>query len=284
MDIKHRTKRLPSAPAARRSPGANARGATRARRQTEQKPIRWGRVIAAPAIILGLGFAVAQLQWQAIYQKVYLTTNRPLGSVKIEGEFRFVGKAELKDMILPKLDGSFIDLDLGNVKHALESNPWIDRVTIERIWPDSLKLKIMEHKPIARWKDKGFVSREGEVINVATNETLRALPLLSGEEENIRELAQNYLIFTEILRSSDLTISGLQIDEKKAWTLLVAEGFSLVLGREDIHGKLENFLYVYETYLKKNKRELARVDMRYERGLAVRWKDDNELVAAYSSR
>ncbi len=255
---------------------AKVRGAT----TTENKaPIKWGRYVLLTVFIFIGGFGLTKVQWHDIYAKTYSATNRPLASIKIEGEFRFVSKASLQKLISSRLDGSFVDLNLHDVKTAIEANPWIDSVLIERIWPDSLKLKIEEHTPIARWNENGFINREGELVKVASNQVLANLPLLSGLEVNATELTKNYVFFSELLKRSGLRIDGLSVDSVLSWSIQLDQGFELVLGNDDIQSKIENFAFVYQQYLGSKKNQIDRVDMRYEKGLAVKWKQSSKYVA-----
>ncbi|MFL0801746.1 MAG: cell division protein FtsQ/DivIB [Agarilytica sp.] len=253
-----------------------ARGAS----ATENKaPVKWGRyVLLAICFVVG-GFGLTKVQWQEIYAKTYSATNRPLASIKIEGKFKFVSKASLQQLISSRLNGSFVDLNLHDVKTAIEVNPWIDSVLIERIWPDSLKLKIEEHTPIARWNDNGFINREGELVKVVSNQILADLPLLSGLEVNTDELTKNYVFFSELLKRSGLRIDGLSVDSVLSWSIQLDQGFELILGSDDIQSKIENFAFVYQQYLGNKKNQIDRVDMRYEKGLAVKWKQRSEYVA-----
>ncbi len=255
---------------------AKVRGATTI---DDTAPTKWGRYVLLTIFIVIGGFGLTKVQWQAIYTKTYAATNKPLASISIEGEFRFVSKESLQQLISSHLNGSFVDLNLRDVKTAIEVNPWIDSVVIERIWPDSLKLKIEEHSPIARWNKHGFINREGELVKVKSNQVLGHLPLLSGLEVNANELTKNYVFFSELLKRSGLRIDGLSVDSVMSWVIQLDQGFDLVLGSDDIQSKIENFAYVYQQYLGSKKNQIDRVDMRYEKGLAVKWKKSSEYVA-----
>ncbi len=247
-------------------------------------PIKWGRYMLVVSFLFAAFFALGKMDWGAIYHKAYVATNLPLKNIKIEGEFRFVSKGDLQERISSKLDGSFVDLDLGAIKDAIESNPWVANVKIERVWPDSLKLKVHEHKPIARWNNDGFIASDGRLIISGDNSVLLGLPLLRGDESISEEISANYLAFSEILKASELKIQGIEADLKRSWSIEFEDGFVLVLGNESIHERLENFTYVFDAYLAKKKLKLEKVDMRYEHGLAIKWKEsdqkDNNLVAA----
>lgn len=265
--------------------GKTVRGATRRRRMSpdERKHFKWGRYLVFLICIASVAFGAQHVQWRKIYHKVYQSTNRPLANVRIESEFKYVSQLELEKLILKKLDGRFVDLDLGKVKTKIEENPWIESVVIERIWPDSLKFIINEQVPIARWKANGYFNRQGKLIKVSSNEVLAHLPLLSGDENQSDELARNYVMFTELLAASDLRVQSLTIDKKLSWTLQT-EDFVLILGRGEIRQRLENFKFIYDSYLKINKSNIKQIDMRYEKGLAVEWQQVSQHVSVNTAK
>lgn len=274
--LKHSAKHsVPVAKRGRKKASA-VRGATSI--PNDVPPRKWGRIVVLACCLVAVVGGLAQINWGLIYEKTRYATNKPLASVKIEGEFRYVSQEALKATILPKLNGSFVDLNLRQVKESIEANPWVKTVMVERIWPDSLKLRVVEQTPIARWNNNGFVNREGTLVKVDSNASLTSLPLLSGEDEKSAELAKNYVFFSELLKINGLNISALRVDDTMSWSIALTQGFELVLGRTDIHEKLESFNFIYDKYLSNKTVKIDRIDMRYEKGLAVKWKDDAQLA------
>ena len=45
---------------------------------------------------------------------------------------------------------SLLDLRLGQVKERIEKHPLVERVRVERVFPDSLEIKIRERQPVAK--------------------------------------------------------------------------------------------------------------------------------------
>ncbi len=269
-------KRVPArATRTTRTPG---KGATTIAREVE--PRKWGRVVLLALCLGGVAAGLAQINWPVIFEKTRYAANKPLASIKIEGEFRFVSKGALQNLILPKLNGSFVDLNLREVKESIEANPWVKSVTVERIWPDSLKLRVTEQAPIARWNNDGFINREGTLVKVESNAALASLPSLSGDDDKSNTLAKNYVFFSELLKINGLNITALRVDSTMSWSMVLEQGFELVLGRDEIHEKLESFSFIYNKYLSNKTVKIDRVDMRYEKGLAVKWKDDTQLAVS----
>jgi len=273
-------KRLQKKEAGKRS--AKKQGASRNEKKIEASyaPRKWGRYALIAIFLIAIGAGISRVNWDAVLQKAYMSTNRPLANIMIEGEFSFVSKQEIQDLIMSKLDGNFVELDLVGVKLAIEENAWVETVTIQRIWPDSLKVSIGEHGPIARWKDNGYINRDGELINVESNAQLSYLPQLSGPEDSSRELAQQYLLFSELLKTSELRVTEISVDKRMSWQVKIDNAFVLVLGRNGIQEKLEAFRLVYSQHLAGVKEKIKSIDMRYEKGLAVQWNTLSDLVAA----
>jgi len=265
-----------------RKPMVRSHGATKSASPGGQIAVKGKWLFFLPILIAILSLFFFRIDWNSVYEKAYMSASRPLAKVRIEGKFRFVKREDVKALISSKLDGGFVDLNLQSIKSSVESEPWIESVLIERVWPDNLKLKIVEQTPIARWKDNGFINREGELVVIESNKALIDLPSFSGDQQDSKELARNYLAFSEMLKNTGLQISGLEVDKKSAWTLHLKDGFTLVLGRENIRKRLEDFRYVFEEHLVKNKSKISRIDMRYESGMAVKWEYGHEWVAARS--
>lgn len=257
------------------------RGATRTPTPKKQVQVRWGRYVAAVFVFSAAAYSVAQVDWRGVISKAEQAAHRPIAQVHIEGDFLFISKEKIQNLLTQRLQGDFVDINLKDVKAAIEANAWVNRVTIQRTWPDSLKVSIFEERPIARWGNSGFINREGKLIKAEIGSLLDKLPQLSGIEAKSAELTQNYLLFTKLLSKSQLKVAGLSVDEKYSWEILLDQNIRLKLGQGDIQKKLENFLFIYEKYLKNeslviaenSQKRIKAIDMRYDQGMAVQWEE-----------
>lgn len=220
---------------------------------------------------LGAAYLVVQVDWQVISQKIASKTKKPVKNISIKGQFEYIEKEKVQAIISQALKGDFVDLDLTDLKNNMQASAWIQEVNLKRVWPDALIVEVLEQKPIARWGSKGFINRYGELVMVELHGKLDALPLLSGDEVHSDVMARVYLDMAILLSRYDLKINELHVDDTRAWKLNIANGPELVFGQVDLTGKLQRFLDVYETHLKKHYTMLNRVDLRYENGLAVQW-------------
>ncbi len=205
---------------------------------------------------------------------------RPIKGVVVEGEFNFITKERATDLISNEIDGDFLQLDLMELKNALMADPWVEKVTLNRRWPDTLVVKIAEQKPIARWGN-GFLNQRGEIIRVDDTKRLLGLPWLQGNESDAIEILQQYQDLSQLLRSRGLEVVALKCDNKKSWRLTIKNDVEIAIGRDQVMEKMRRFVTVYDTHLSNVWNDVKAIDIRYSNGVAVRWIDNSEMAKKY---
>lgn len=206
---------------------------------------------------------------------------RPLKSVAVEGDFQYLSKNRAMELIAAEIDGDFLQLDLNRLKNVLQADPWIERVTLSRRWPDTLLVKITEQKPIARWDANGFLNHSGEIIRVKETDKLVGLPWLQGNEINAREIMQQYQDLSTLLRSRGLELIALHCDNKKSWRITLKNDVEIAIGREQVMEKLRRFVTVYDNFLGSVWSDVKAIDVRYTNGVSVRWVPDSAMAKKY---
>lgn len=285
----------PDLPVARQdAPAKRERGYTKAspqgrrERDTGQKTGRAGkkiwhswsfswinRKLGAGFFVVGLVFGI---YW--ISGPIAKVFERPIKSVVVEGDFNFITKQRATELIGNEIDGDFLQLDLMQLKNALLGDPWVEKVTLNRRWPDTLVVKISEQKPIARWGD-GFLNQRGEIVLVDEANKLSGLPWLQGSEADAPEILQQYQDLSQLLRSRGLEVIALKCDNKKSWRLTIKNHVEIALGRDQVMEKMRRFVTVYDTHLSNVWLDVKAVDLRYTNGVAVRWVTDSVMAKKY---
>lgn len=251
------------------------RGATRPEGEARLSPAvrRWlnrSLGLLLTAIVLGGVYYLAADPVRQFLQ-------RPVASVAVEGEFRHVKKERVMAVISEAIDKDFLQLDLEQLKRSLEREPWIERASLARRWPDILQVRITEEKPIARWGDSSFLNQRGDIIAAEQVGDLSGLPWLGHDAGDSVAVMRRYLELSQLLRSRGLVIAELHSDSKSAWRLTLTNGVAIVMGRGNIREKMNRLLLVYDRYLMEYQDEIAAIDIRYRNGLAVRWRTDEEV-------
>ena len=114
---------------------------------------------------------------------------------EIEIDNNFILKSnDLKKDLIFIYDENLVFLNTHNIDKMLKNFSFIDSYEIKKIYPNKLKIKIYEKKPIAilhKKKEKFYISEKIELINFINLENYKDLPIVIGNEEYFKELYKN---------------------------------------------------------------------------------------------
>lgn len=197
----------------------------------------------------------------------------PLRVIEVTGEFTYLDQADIEHRVAKAIDGGFLDLDLQKLQKSVRAMPWVDQVSVRRAWPDSLRMYVTEQVPLAYWNSDAMVNLDGEVFRPQSLPGLGGLPHLYGSDANAPAVVAFYLQLHARLLSGGLRVERVELNQRNEWKVEFRKGLVLMLGREDIAIRQQIFLDIYPQLLAHMRREAERIDMRYEHGFAVRWRE-----------
>lgn len=214
-------------------------------------------------------------------------TTLSIKQVRIGGEMRFLSQQSLYEALGDLTSGGFFNVDVRGIKEAAEALPWVDRASVRRVWPDTLRVEIVEQVPLATWTgpagDRALVNVRGELfrphelVDVEQAQALFAdLAKFTGPKEAAPAVAKQFAQFNAVLAGLGLTVSAVSLSERRAWELETDNGIHLVLGRDTDMKGLKRFAAAYPQALVDKVADIALVDLRYTNGFAVRWKNNKE--------
>lgn len=218
----------------------------------------------------------------AIWGGLKLLVESPLfllKSIRIEGELRHVGRAEVVNALQGRIAGTFFNMDLEAVRVLFETIPWVRRAEVRRQWPDRLEVRMEEHVPLARWgqpEERRMVNNHGEVFSAPYGALEMALPQFAGPAGTAREVSRRYAAFSGILEPLQLQPSSVVLSPRYSWQIRLSNGLAVQLGRESdkdgIEARLARFVGAYPVALAPlaRGRRLDYVDLRYSNGFALR--------------
>ena len=224
----------------------------------------------AVALVIGLmGYGGVRL-----FERI---DDQPIQDVEVVGDFAFVSRKRLMEVLTPRMGETFVRVDLLNLKAELEKEVWIDYVAVKRVWPATLRITVIEQRPIARWGRGNALNLRGEVIPVEDPELMKKslahLPLLIGPAGTEQMVMANYHKLREQLSEQDLVVTALRLDRAQTWSMTI-NGTEFVAGREQLTDRINRFIKAYDQYLKQRWPEVRSIDLRYANGLAVSWAEN----------
>lgn len=197
----------------------------------------------------------------------------PVRTVRIESPLKQITQEQLREVIGSRAGSGFLQLDVERIRAELELLPWVNRASVRRGWPDVLVVRIEEQQPMARWGNGGLVNPYGELFKPEQESAWATLPLLRGPQNTEKMMVREFRRMQEMLTPLGLQVSHLTMNERRAWSLRLANGLQLGLGRNDTHLRLLRFVRVYASVIGPRLEAIDSVDLRYTNGFAVRWHD-----------
>jgi cell division protein FtsQ len=201
--------------------------------------------------------------------------NRPVETVVVDGATRHIDKTIIANQVAAGINGRILELDLRAIQERLVEEPWINEVEVRRAWPPALQVKLIEEVPVARWGNRGLLNHQGDIFWPEKVDAYQFLPELSGPSHETVRIMQQFRDLNSLFIRSGITLAGLELESRGAWTLHLNNGIKVVAGRDDLMPRLRRFIQVYEAQLVNQQESIEEVDIRYTNGVAVKWKKDS---------
>lgn len=200
-------------------------------------------------------------------------------SVGVDGDLAHHSAATLAASVASHLGGSYFTLDLARARAAFEAVPWVRRATVQRVWPNRLRVQLQEHRAAALWeRDRGddlLVNTEGEVFEVNLGDVDdEGLPRLRGPDERSADVLALYRRLVPVLEPVGRSLPRLALSEHGSWRATLDDRSVIELGRgsaDEVVARTERFVATLPQVLQRNGRALAHADLRHRDGYAVRF-------------
>lgn len=200
----------------------------------------------------------------------------PIHTLYVTGNIENVDKALLRKAAQDAITQGFFAVDVNAVKETVHDLPWVQNVSVRRIWPDGLHVHIKEQTAVARWGQSKLINELGELFSPNQQITSSELPMILGAEGMHASLFQQLNALQVSLKSTGLTVTKLVYDARHSMQVTLSNNVVLLLGRvrsvEENYAELLRFSDAYRSTLAKYADDIDGIDLRYTNGFAVHWK------------
>lgn len=135
------------------------------------RPRWYWPVVHLSGIAAGLAAGLATGAWLGWSGTVYaVTTDITTKALNISGEVglqvkavyadgrKNTDRALLESQLNVAIGQPILGFDTSEAKARLEALPWVQRASVGRFLPDTIKVRLEEHKPLALWQNGGVFS------------------------------------------------------------------------------------------------------------------------------
>ena len=165
-----------------------------------------------------------------------------LKKIEVENNFLLAEK-DIKKLLGAFYDQNLIILKNSEIEKTLLQNTFIESFNIKKKYPDTLKIKIFEKKPIAiliNEKRKFYLSEKIELINYVRLPNYNDLPYIFGNKDDFK-------IFYNNLNKINFPFDQIQkftLYETKRWDLETKNNIIIKLPPKNYLKSIENFLSI----------------------------------------
>lgn len=240
-------------------------------RRSAQRTRRW-RLPALPWRRIGLSLAGLTVIALAFFG-LALLLNQPIQRVIVSGRLQRVSALDVEKVVRSRLGGNgLVTVDLDDISRGLRTLPWVDRAAVQRSWPRSLVIEIVEQSAVARWNNAGLLNARGELFLSEARFVPPELAQLAGPSGAEQEVTARYLATQGRLTEVGMRLAAMDLDARGAWSLTLDNGVTVRLGRQQVDQRFERFMLAAAKLISQRATDIAYVDMRYSNGFAVGWK------------
>jgi cell division protein FtsQ len=212
-------------------------------------------------LLVGIGTAVY------VYQGEML----PVEQIQIDGDLQHINMVEVEQIIMQYVQHGLLRTNIGEMQRALTALPWVGQARVSRVWPNTVHIWLEEPQAVAVWADSGIVSQDGQVFYLPRDTALPTnLPIFEGIEGQVPLMLKEYQQMQAILTPLNLSITRVILSPRYAWEVVLNNGMTLRLGKQQVLERLQRFTKVYPQLAEKQQGTVEYIDLRYPNGFAVK--------------
>jgi len=203
-----------------------------------------------------------------------------LRGITVLGDVEHNNDVTLRANVVTKFTGNFFTADLGRVRDAFETVPWVRLASVQREFPNRLRVTLQEHKPVAYWGDDGeprMVNSYGEVFEANAGDLDDdKMPRLSGPDSQSQQVLAMYLALEPAFKAMSLSVESLALTDRGSWRAKLAHGAVIELGRgsvDDVMARVQRVSQTLAQVTNKLGRKVTAIesaDLRHDNGYALR--------------
>lgn len=214
--------------------------------------------------------AIIFLLWYSLdYTK---PSNFPIQQIKIISSYQHIDKKTLQNVIIPYINNGFFYLNVIGMKRRLLKLPWIYAISVQRKWPDTIVINIIEQHAVLQWGVKALVNHKGTIFKPLLTTFPTDLPIIFGPDKREFEIFTLYQQAKKSFALLNLFIKQLFFNPQHYWEILLSNNTIIYLKEVEPLKQIDFLVVLYPKITADHKYPPKSIDLRYNNdGLAVRW-------------
>ncbi|WP_375610521.1 MULTISPECIES: cell division protein FtsQ/DivIB [unclassified Bartonella] len=212
-------------------------------------------------------------QMAVIVNTIILDSSFVVTHVDISGNKR-LAKQDIFKILKLDVAPSIFTFDVERARSLLEKQPWVQSANVQKIYPNRMRISIVEREPYAIWQHDGImdiVDNTGRVIVPFKGEIVRDLPLVVGQgaQNAAKVFIQALSVYPEIYNRVRAFV---RVGDRR-WDLVLDNGMRVMLPES---GALERLSSLVSSGTMQDllSRDILSVDLRLADRITVSLSDE----------
>ncbi len=199
-------------------------------------------------------------------------------NIEISGE-NHLNKNDIIKIINAYNDVNIFNVNIKNIYKEIKNNTWIKKVSIEIIYPNTIKILLTEKKPVAIWQNRYgniLITKSGDVIFEKNLEKFKNyLPIVIGQ--NAHKNAHSILNILSINKDFVKNIWSLTYVNERRWDVHFNQGLTIKLPGDSVEKAWGKVLYLDKKFNILNL-DLTELDLRNSSKILGKINIDKNLI------
>ncbi|MDO5090041.1 MAG: FtsQ-type POTRA domain-containing protein [Cardiobacteriaceae bacterium] len=241
-------------------------------RPREARPA-WHILTAIMEMMLIVGLlALIALACFAVYKRVTESAFFPLKRVILVEPLVHADPHEITDVVRAYGESDLLHVNVAELVAEIGKISWVKDVTVDKKWPDAIEVKLTEREPVVRWGSKTFLDGNGVQFSLPDSPALQGLFTVRGPEGYEAFVLDHYRLFLPWLLSQGIAVESITLDPRLVWHVGLGK-IDVILGRDHLSDRLRKLAVVNRRVIEPYRAYIHSVDLRYQDGFSVRWKE-----------
>ena len=200
---------------------------------------------------------------------IQLVANNPIEKLVVEGDLSRHERILLYESLQSRLEARIFDVDIfDQVEGATSQFTWIHSIDVRRDWPNTLILKVVKIRPVAKWNIGKYLSSQARVIDSVVRHD--HLPQFQVAVSSPMRTLEVYRVLASRLKDKEWQISELSESDGGEWSVLISNGLTVRLGRDDLSEGLSRAILAYKGVNPDFRSSIEYIDARYLRAVVLK--------------
>ena len=225
--------------------------------------------------------------------------------ILVYGESGNSGGEQVKEAVQNALDGNFFSISLERLENEVEQLPWVFSASLRRQWPPTIVINVVEAELAARWGTDKWLSLAGDLIVRPVNEKWdhSTLAQLDGPEDQVDVVWKVFRQWSGKFASVGLSLDALSLSSTGLLDFRISaaapglqgesdnpdgriadtdSNVTMIVELENSWTRVQRFLDTLDSRLLVRFPEMESVDLRYQNGFTIGWRDSGAVSVASS--